>query len=552
MINKKIIWQSLLVFLGFALYVFILNISSQSLHYDIIWCFHISQKIANGFELYSEIGTVVTPIYFWIGSLFIKIFGNSLISMDIYSACVSGAIATIIFNIIQETKSKENGYANWLFVFYMSIALALLCLTNYNTCAIVWVLLAAFFEVRKEKKLESNSSEFTKKKENKYNLLIGISLGLAFFTKQNIGTYGVLATGIISLVYKCFIKKENTIKEILLKAAGFLSVLALFLLYFISKGTLGDFMNFCIGGLLEFGNKNLMMGMPWAYFGIITILTVSFATISASKENNTVWISEIIYLLCMMLLVYPLTNQYHIQCAMLMIVPVYIMLMEKVVKYEIIYNVCAAFFALFAVIASINEKTGNTETELIFGFIPSIIDIVFKLYMVISIMTLSLSFVFKKKKLPWYVLCFSAFVFCFVGIYETGAHIAMENVPDGLEIYKNHGYNQDALEYMDEVIEYILEKEAEGEKVYVVSADASYYMAALERNQYKYDLNLYGSLGYKGEDVLIEETKALGDVIIMKDKVLMIQEPKKFDEFIKENYEAFDEVGNLIVYRMRE
>ena len=77
-------------------------------------------------------------------------------------------------------------------------------------------------------------------------------------------------------------------------------------------------------------------------------------------------------------------------------------------------------------------------------------------------------------------------------------------------------------------------------------------MAALGRNQYKYDLNLYGSLGYKGEDTLIEETKALGDIIIMKDKLVTIQEPKKFDEFIKENYEAFDEVGNLIVYRTRD
>ena len=111
MINKKRVLQSLLVFFGFAFFVFMLNITSQSLHYDIIWCFHISQKVANGFELYSEIGTVVTPIYFWIGSLFIKIFGNSLISMDIYSGVVSGVIATIIFNIIQETKHKENKFA---------------------------------------------------------------------------------------------------------------------------------------------------------------------------------------------------------------------------------------------------------------------------------------------------------------------------------------------------------------------------------------------------------------------------------------------------------
>ena len=552
MINKKRIWQSLLVFFGFAFFVFMLNITSQSLHYDIIWCFHISQKVANGFELYSEIGTVVTPIYFWLGSLFIKIFGNSLISMDIYSGVVSGVIATIIFNIIQETKHKENKFANLLFVFYMIIALSLLCLTNYNTCAIAWVLLAAFIEVRKERKLELNIKTFTKKKENIYNLAIGIILGIAFFTKQNIGTYGVLATGIFSLVYKCFIKKKNTLKEILLKASGFLMILISFVLYFVFAGTLTDFMNFCIGGLFEFGDKNLMVGMPWAYIGIIVVLTISFAMISSSKENNEVWIAEIIYLMCMMLLVYPLTNQYHIQCSMLMIVPVYILLLNKVVEHKNIYNACAAFFAIFALAASITTGGEFTETELIYGFVPSIMDVILKMFCIAFVIVMAIGFVFDNKRLMWGVLGTCSVLFVAVGIREVYVHVAQENVPDVLKIYKYHGFRQEALDYMEEVIEYILQKESEGEAVYVVSADASYYMAALGRNQYKYDLNLYGSLGYNGEETLIEETKALGDVIIMKDKLVTLQEPKKFDEFIKENYDAIDEVGNLIVYRAKE
>ncbi len=552
MINKKRIWQSLLVFFGFALYVFILNISSQSLNYDIIWCFHISQKVANGFELYSEIGTVVTPIYFWIGSIFVKLFGNSLISMDIYSGVVSGVIATIIFNIIQETKSKENRYANLLFAFYMVIALAMLSLTNYNTCAVVWVLLAVFTEVRKEHKLELKEESFTKKKENVYNLLIGAFLGLAFFTKQNIGAYGVLATGIISLVYKCFILKRNALKEIILKASGFLSVLGIFIIYFLVKGTFADFLNFCIGGLFEFGDKNLMFGMPWAYIGVIMILTVCFAMIGSEKEEQMVWITEIIYLMSMMLLIYPLTNQYHAQCAMLMIVPVYIMLLNKMVEYKNLYNVCAAFFAMYALLASISTGEGQTETERIYGLVPNVLDTILSIFCVAFIVLISLDLVTKKRILSWGAFALGFIIVAFVGLNEAWSHAVEEKVPERLAIYKNHGYKQKAIDYIEEVVEYILAKEAEGEVVYVVSADASYYMAALGRNQYKYDLNLYGSLGYKGEDVLIEETKELGDVIIMKDKVLMTQEPRKFDEFIKENYEAFDEVGNLVVYRMRD
>jgi hypothetical protein len=86
--DKKRILQSVLVFLIFGTFTTLANITAASLNYDLVWCFHISQKVSNGFSLYSEIGTVVTPIYFWLGSLFIKIFGNNLMSMQIYSGVI--------------------------------------------------------------------------------------------------------------------------------------------------------------------------------------------------------------------------------------------------------------------------------------------------------------------------------------------------------------------------------------------------------------------------------------------------------------------------------
>ena len=50
------------------------------------------------------------------------------------------------------------------------IALTILSITNYNTCAIAWVLLAAFLEIRRERKKELKAETFTNKKENLYNL----------------------------------------------------------------------------------------------------------------------------------------------------------------------------------------------------------------------------------------------------------------------------------------------------------------------------------------------------------------------------------------------
>ena len=125
---------------------------------------------------------------------------------------------------------------------------------------------------------------------------------------------------------------------------------------------------------------------------------------------------------------------------------------------------------------------------------------------------------------------------------------ANEYLTENLSIYANFGVSEEVMNYINDVIEYILEKESQGYSVYVVSADASYYMAALGRNQYKYDLNLYGSLGYNGEEVLINETKNLKNALILKDENLMHQEPIKFDNFIKETYTVVDKIGSLIVY----
>ena len=73
--NKKLIVNiSIVLIFGFIITTCYCNASS--LNYDIIWLFHTAQKVSNGYTMYTEINTVLTPIFFWIGALFIKIFGN--------------------------------------------------------------------------------------------------------------------------------------------------------------------------------------------------------------------------------------------------------------------------------------------------------------------------------------------------------------------------------------------------------------------------------------------------------------------------------------------
>ena len=537
---KSRIIESLCVFVFFAIFITILNLSLNSLNYDIIWCFHLSQKVSDGYLMYSEISTVVTPIYFWFGGLFIKIFGNAITSMCIYAGVVQGIIATTIYNITKEVTKKENVLAIPLCLFFLLSYTSALCLSNYNSTAMMWVLIAVLVEIIREK--NGNS---------KLNYLIGIILGLAFFTKQNIGAFAVIATGGISIINNIWFKKQNPMKEIFQKAVGFLSVVLVMLAYFFVTGTFLNFIDFCIGGLLEFGDKNLSFGIPKVYLGLIFILTLSFC-FAFEKEKDSYFLIMSTYLIGMSTIIYPLTNAYHSTLGMLMTFPIMIRITDKFLDKELLYNIFIALIAYWSKLSTVSFS--NIELNGLEGFFDISNDMqnfyIAVLYLVVYIIV-AITFINKKQNWLKNTIMISLIIALGIHSYFYMNNLKDERIPKGLEIYANHGYTEKQMKYIENVIQYILEKEKEGYNVCVASADASYYMAALGRNNYKYDLTLYGSLGYNGEKRLIEETSNLKNTIILKDRDIMSQEPVKFDEFIKENYEVIDEIENLIVYGVK-
>lgn len=536
---KETLIENLGIFTLFTLFIVMLNLAYNSLNYDIAWCFHISQKVANGYTMYSEISTVVTPIYFWIGGLFIKIFGNSLISMAIYSGVVQGVIATTVYNITKEVIEKKNDYLMPIFIFFMLQYSMILSLTNYNSTAMMWVLIAVFFELRREKTGKT-----------KYNYITGIFLGLAFFTKQNIGTFAVIATGLISLINNLYFKKQNPMKEIFQKAAGFLGVMVIMLIYFFTTGTFMNFIDFCVGGLLEFGAENFNPDFSAVFVVLIIIITISFCLAFDKKKPDNILFIILIYLLGMFMIIYPLTNTYHAVLGMLLTLPLLIRVASKLQEHNDIYRIFLALTVLWSRM-SINlfKAPKQTESENIFGDPMYILNaaIMITTFVIFVILIIGILKEKYEKTNKLILECVIVTILAIVCVHGYNLYINPD-VPKGLEIYANHGYTEKQMNYIETVINYILQKEDEGYNVYVVSADASYYMAALGRNNYKYDLTLYGSLGYNGEQRLIEETKQLKDPIILKDKNVMFQEPLEFDKYIKSNYKVIDQIENLVVY----
>lgn len=530
--------ESGLIFILFTLIVTLWMNTSRTLNYDLTWCFHISQKVANGDLLYSEISTVVTPIYFWFGAFFIKIFGNSLVSMNIFGGVVWGVIATTLYNILKLTVDKKNYLFFSLFAIFSLRYSAVLAMTNYNSFAVMWWLIAVFLEIKRETKEEKNQDLF-------YNILIGLVLGITFFTKQNIGFFAVAATGVISIL-KWIFSKKNTMKEILAKALGFFMIALIMLVYFIFTNTFIYFVDFCFGGLLEFGTENVKHKFLIKYAALALVLII--ATVQAIKKKDKILMIEIVVQIALCGLSYPLPNDYHVILSLLMSMPLIMRMINYIVKNEKLYFLSVFIFLIWSVATSYyhyeysriffeDMMTGERIGGELYGAI-----------IVILIMSVGLGIIFEKIGKCRAVTYISMILIILLNAYIYKAIQKTEYIIDGLNVYQNLGLSEKQLGYIEKIIDYILEKEAEGYNVYVVSADASYYMLALERNNYKFDLTLYGSLGSKGEDGLIEDVAKLENAILLKNEDLMHQEPVKFDEYIKQNYDLIDHIGMMNVY----
>ena len=104
-------------------------------------------------------------------------------------------------------------------------------------------------------------------------LIIGILLGLSFFTKQNIGIVFILVDLIYSFRKKTFLKK----------LVGIFIVFLIFFAYFILTNSLYDFFDQCFFGLVNFEKENNYHRGIYFYLTLI-IFGVSIVYVIKNKS----------------------------------------------------------------------------------------------------------------------------------------------------------------------------------------------------------------------------------------------------------------------------
>lgn len=238
---------------------------------DQVWSYGFSYNISKGMIIYKDFNAVQTPLYFMIGSLFIKIFGNYMISTCILDSLVIAAMGLLMYKTI-----------GIKFIFPLFITL-FYCPSPYNLlCMMLLVIILYLID------------------KNKYNdYLVALIVGLILITKQNLG---------VLLFIPMFFYSKHKIKSICI----FLIPFSLLCIYFLFNHSLFNFIDYTILGLINF-TQNLYYESFFLFIEIVCFIYLFYKLIKSKFKDK-----EAFYILLFQLIAYPLYDARHVSAALVL------------------------------------------------------------------------------------------------------------------------------------------------------------------------------------------------------------------------------------------
>ncbi len=306
-------------------------------------------------------------------------------------------------------------------------------------------------------------------------------------------------------------------KIIITRIIGILIPIGILVVYLIFSGAITDFINYAILGIKTFSNNIsytellqndkmeiniLSVAVPLTILIVIVLLILS-KRLKIEKKHQKELITLLIYSLSIAIVMYPISDEIHFLIGSLIVdillvyVVVYVL---KIIYCKIqrknklkIYKITSAFIwiILFAIILMNSMKNLNT-------YIKS----------------------------------------------EKNTHI---------EHYKWIQIHDYLEKRINEIGEYILQKEKEGKKVYILDSEATVYNIPINKYNKDYDMFLKGNIGKDGEEGQIEKIKHRDENILYlikrKDLNLNWQIPINVIKYIRENLELVEEISIYEVYK---
>lgn len=456
---------------------------------DELWNFQNVLKMINGFTIYKDANVIITPIFFYLGFAFLKIFGTTILAFRVYNLLINLFIFFMIYKIFNTLKISKHISSLFITLIFIQILSIITSGANYSSLAVSFVLIGINLYLNK----------------NYNSFLHGFIMFLVFFTKQNIGVLYILAVIVCDLYINKFSKKFiiNLLKKLIIFAS--LSLLILFPLYI--NNTLKDFINYAFGGLFEFGEKNINFSIT-PYLIILTFLPFIIYFIILKQKNKTLKniITDnifqnatilIIFTFFMSFILYPIANTAHL----LFVIPIHFIFI---------------FYILDVIM--LEDFFGDNQ------FIKPIkwINILLLLSIVIRI------------------------VFHYIFIAPNHSFITEKT-----SHYYGVMINNKTIEKTDTLKEYIVSKNNEGIDVIITSCDSAFPMIELNQSHGVYDLLFNGNLGYNGKEKIkkdILNRKNTEFLVVTNENELSYQESPEIRNFIIQNLNFEGYIENYSIY----
>ena len=496
MIKNKI-FKNTLIFSCFFLFLLFSQLIFQGKNLDNYWNFDNSMQISNGLLPYRDISIITTPLFHFIVSVFLSIFGKNIVAFAAICSIFKIAHAVLIVKIIELLMNKKDKVNNFLmytiliFLFYVSYY-------EYNLLAVFFISCITYVELK------------FKESKNK-NIIIGFLAALSFLTKHSIGAFALLFTFIKPLLFK----KDNK-KNILYRSLGMFIPLFIFLLYLLFTDTLNDFLSYCLFGLQEFKNEisvfesiSISLERYIPFFFIFLLFITIYVTIKELykafkdkkyKDNRKV---VLFYYLVSIACMYPIRDLHHLMPVVITIFPLCSLYSFKRIKNKPLYI----------------KK--NIMCVIVFGLIIS------------SLVPLNMYIKIYHGDNPYLVVLKDDYYALNGMIVQRNNKSFIDNIKSFEEKMAKNG------------IETII---LDSESVVIHLSNGKYYK--------DYDLFMRGNFGQYGEQKMIDDIKSRKNTVYLLNKEKYLEENKRYTQYpdkvinyVMNNMKEDDEIYPYSVYK---
>lgn len=309
---------------------------------------------------------------------------------------------------------------------------------------------------------------------------------------------------------------KQYIKIAITRIVGILIPVVILFIYLIISGAMQDFINYAVLGISTFSNKisyvslfqsdkieirllSILMPISIMVMAIILIVTKAL-----KKENEKIQniLTILIYSFSIIIVMYPISDEIHFLIGSLI-----------------------SIIGLIYVISELGKKLYDKINYA-------------KKYKVYKIITL--------------IIWLLAFVIILTKAINNIYVYAKTEKNTEISHFKNIEVSSNLKDRINEIDNYILEKEQEGKNVYILDAEAAIYMIPLDKYNKDFDMFLKGNIGKDGEEGQIEKIKQRkeNELLLIRKENLKTnwQTPLNVIKYVRENLNKIDEVSIYEVY----